>query len=257
MRSWSLTGLEFAALWEGMRESGALPAPFVLTCRIPLYRDYCAAKRAAGTAVRSRLGSDIEDVLDVVAKPDIRIVANAMNLVTGGVRTRLNAARRGGHAYLVEQVRGEPGAHGGEFVFREYGVVELGAAVASCFSDAEPGRLRCVDLSTHVDTDMDQEYGRYLTREPAEDPAWRRTEEFLRTPVVDIGAMLIAQGVSRFGPRQTARRVLEWRDLHDDGRYVISGQGNPVAYGVDTAGFAARIDNELTEVVRAIRDERR
>ncbi|MEV0365752.1 ESX secretion-associated protein EspG [Nocardia fusca] len=257
MRNWRLTGLEFAALWGAMRESGALPGPFILTCRIPLYRDYLEAKRIALAEVRARLGGSIEEVLDIVAKPDIRIVANGVDLIADGARTRLHAARRGSNAYLLEQASREPGEDGGEFVVWEHGVTELGAAVVSRIPAAGAGRLRNVDLSTHIEAGMDQEYGRYLTREPVEDPAWYSSEKFLRTPVTNIGTIFIGQGVSRFGSGHAARRVLEWRDLHDDGRYVIARHGNPVAFGVDTSGFTARVDGELVEVVRAIKDERR
>ncbi|MEV6323788.1 ESX secretion-associated protein EspG [Nocardia sp. NPDC051787] len=257
MRSWHLTGLEFAALWEDMRESGQLPRPFIFTCRIPVYRDYLEAKRAAGAAVRDRLGGEFEEVLDVVARPDIRIVVNGVNLAADGAKTRVHAARRGSDGYLLEQVWGEPGEHGGEFIVREYGVVELGAAVVERIPDAEPGRLGAIDLSGRVDEGMDHEYGQSLVSEPTEDQARYRAEQFLRAPVTTIGTIFVGQGVSRFGPRHAARRVLEWRDLRDDGRYVIAGQGHPMAFGVDARGLTARIDSELAEVVRAIKDERR
>ncbi|WP_327101031.1 ESX secretion-associated protein EspG [Nocardia vinacea] len=257
MRSWRLTGLELVALWEDMRESGVLPEPFGFTCRIPLYRDYLKAKKAARVAVRRRLGDGFEDVLDVVAKPDIRIVARGVDLTEEEAQIRLQAARRGSDAYLVGQVWGEAGEHGGEFIVEQHPVLELGTAVAARIPDAVAGELGSVDLISHTATELDQEFGQSLTREPAEDPGWYRAERFLRSPVTGIGTISVGQGVSRFGPQHAARCTLEWRDLHNDGRYVITDRDHPMAFGVDVNGLTARVDALIADVVRAIKDERR
>ncbi|WP_245548317.1 ESX secretion-associated protein EspG [Nocardia pneumoniae] len=257
MRRWRLTGLEFVALWEDMRESGVLPSPFGFTCRIPLYRDYLEAKKAAGVAVRRRLGDGFEDVLDVVAKPDIRIVTKGVDLTEEGAQIRLQAARRGSDAYLLEQLWGEPGEHGGEFIVEQHPVLELGTAVAARIPDAAAGELGSVDLISHTATELDQEYGRSLTREPAEDPGWHRAERFLRSSVTGIGIISVEQGISRFGPQYAAKRALQWRDLDDDGRYVITDRDDPMAFGVDANGLTARIDALIADVVRAIKDGRR
>lgn len=258
MLSWRLTGLELAALREDMRESG-LPQPFGLTCRIPLYSDYLRAKKAARDNVRARLGGGFEEVLDVIAKPDIRIVVNGVDAAAEETRSRvrLHAARRADRAYLLRQQTDEPDTAGGIFTVDECGVLELGAAVVDRLPDGPAGTRGTIDLSSHGAVDTDYEYGQSMVRESAEDPSWWNAERFLRMPVTGIGYIAVGQGVSRFGPRHAVEQVLQWRDVEDDGRYVLVDGSHPMAVGVARQGLTDRINSVIADVVRVIKDERR
>lgn len=82
-----------------------------------------------------------------------------------------------------------------------------------------------------------------------------QAEKFLRSPVTCAGAIFVGQGTSRFDRRRADRRMLEWRDISGDGRYLIIGSAPPMAQGVDAKRLTARIDTEIAGVARAVKDE--
>lgn len=255
-QTWMLSGLEFVGLW-GSGRGHRLPEPFYFTCRIPLWADYLSAKDAARNEVRARLGGAFDEVLDIVAKPDIQIVATA-RYPSGTSSIRLRAARRGSRAFLLQQMPREEWEESARFRFDELSVLDLSAEIVRRLPSAPAGRLGRVDLSVYRDDQLDHEYGRSVAREPQEDPEWSRAEHFLKSPVELFGSMVISQGMSRFGPRQRAQAVgIGWRDLADDGRYVLADKDMSTAVGADAVRFATAIDGGTATLVQAIKDERR
>lgn len=255
-QTWMLTGLEFVGLWGGGR-GHRLPEPFYFTCGIPLWADYVSAKENARSDVRARLGGGFDEVLDIVARPDIRIVATA-RYPSGTPSIRLRAARRGSRAFLLQQLPKEEWEESARFRCDELSVLDLSAEIVARLPAVPGGRLGNIDLSTYTDDELDYEYGRSVARERRDDSEQLRAEHFLGSPAEHAGWVRISQGVSRFGPRNRVQPVgFAWRDLADDGRYVIADNKVPVAVAANAQRFSAILDGGTAAVVEAIKDERR
>ncbi|WP_406274004.1 ESX secretion-associated protein EspG [Nocardia sp. NBC_00881] len=254
-RSWRFTGLEFVVLWEDAGGQGP-PAPFTVTNRLWQNHYLAREKREAREAVRARLGSCFEDVLDAVSVPDIRIVVQGWNPAEyDNPRSwiRMLGACSGKRVYLLEQLSGETASLSCGFAITEYGVREFGAVVAARLPEAQRGKHGNIDLSAHAYCDTDQGSRRSRVFASTGKIAWLQAERFLRSPVTCAGAIVVGQGISRFDRCRAHRRMLEWRDIFGDGRYVIAGSAPPIAQGVDEKRLTARIDTEIAGVARALK----
>ncbi|WP_327115702.1 ESX secretion-associated protein EspG [Nocardia sp. NBC_01730] len=161
-RSWHFTGLEFLVLWEDAGAQGP-PAPFTVTNRIRQNCDLARAKREARKAVRAQLGGCFEDVLDVVAVPDIRITVQGWDPgECDNPRSwiRMLGACNGKRVYLLEQLPGETAPRSSGFAITEYGVREFGAVVVARLPEAPRGKHGSIDLSAHAYCDTDQMFRR-------------------------------------------------------------------------------------------------
>ncbi|WP_329412276.1 ESX secretion-associated protein EspG [Nocardia vinacea] len=258
-RFWDFTDLEFVVLWEEMREAG-LPEPFVFTSRTRFYDEAQRAKQETRERLRATLDSSFDEVLPIVAQPDIRIVVRSWDPADpkdpdGWIR--LHAARRDHRAYLLSQRPGETVEHSGGFSVAECGVLEMAETVVAALPAAEAGRRSAVVFPTDVHDDgVDHEYGNSWVREPGHDPVLSRAQEFLRAPVTRLGLVQIEQGRSRFGPQGIVRRALLLRDLADDGRYLLTPGNPPQAMGAGAQRITEALNTEIAIIVRAIKDER-
>ncbi|MFI9538055.1 ESX secretion-associated protein EspG [Nocardia fusca] len=256
--TWKLSDLEFLVAWE-RSQADLLPDPFVFTSRTPLYEDFQAEKQAVGEQLRTGLDPAVEQVLDIIARPDIRIVAHGWTGEPGDAagRIRLLGVRRGNSGYLVKQLPGETVWHGGGYVISAADPLALSELVATELPDRGAGtREPAILRSPAADTTTDYTYRRSAVIGTFEDSEEERAEEFLNIPATGEGRITVVQGFSRFGPRGICRHGLYWRDLLEDGRYLIPMSDPPVATPADRARLADAISDATAEVVAAIRDER-
>ncbi|MFI7666833.1 ESX secretion-associated protein EspG [Nocardia sp. NPDC049526] len=257
-RTWKFTDLEFVVAWEAV-EADVLPSPFIFTSSTPLYEDFQREKRE----LRAQLGSRIDDVapvLDIVARPDIRIELHGWgsDFDDADSQIRLLAVRREGYGYLLKQLPGETAWHSGGYTISECGPLELADLLIAELPEATPGKLPDVVLAPRDrNPDLDYSYGQSLVADTFDDTVDRLADQFLRTPATGEGIIEVEQGLSRFGPRGVARSRLGWRDLADDGRYAITTATPPVAVPADTKRLAALLNSGIAEVIKAIKDERR
>ncbi|WP_040788663.1 ESX secretion-associated protein EspG [Nocardia paucivorans] len=257
-RTWKFTDFEFVVAWE-TAQADILPAPFVFTSRTELYDDYQREKREMREQLRHRLDGEFENVLDIVARPDIRIVVHGWgsDFEDAESQIRLLAVRREGYGYVLKQLPGETAWHSGGYTVTECGPLALADALIAELPEADPGKLKSVALVERAESDdMDFAYGRSLVEDSFDDTVEEQAGKFLAAPITGEGIVEIAQGISRFGPRGIARKQLAWRDIDGDGRYAITGSIPPIARGVDAKQFVTLVNSGVAEVVKAIRDER-
>lgn len=255
---WRFTDIEFVSLWEELRE-GALPRPFAFTARTPYLADYRRCKAAARERMRNKLGNGFGHVLTAIARPDIRVIAYGRHRSGDPAAvTRLLGVRRGEQAYLVSQLPGETFWHSGGYLVAQHEVLSLAWAVVDALPESQPGRFAEVPLEIQSGQrdDMDYRYGQRVAHEWSEDSVGNRVAKFLDSTVIRAGGIEVCQGASRFGPRGISRNRLDWRDLNDDGRYVINGNPPVSAVGVDEKKMVSLINSEIAIVVREIRDQR-
>jgi hypothetical protein len=79
-----------------------------------------------------------------------------------------------------------------------------------------------------------------------------RSDEFFAIPATRTGVITIHQGHSKFGPRGILERIMVWRDLPDDGRYVIELDQAPVAIGIGDERLMLEIDDVINLMVQRL-----
>ncbi|QLY31853.1 ESX secretion-associated protein EspG [Nocardia huaxiensis] len=258
--SWRLTDLEFMVLWEDARREEYPPAPFVFTTKIPTIREFARAKEITRRNLRDRYDGELYPLMETIAHPDIRVVVDAWDpadLDRPAGLVRLLAVRRGDLGCLVTELPGESHWYSGGFIITECTALELADVVAEAMPELPAGRLPQLVLATPADEEnLDYSYERSAVRDSFAESAAERAAAFLRMPAERTGSITIQQGHSLFGPRGITSHRLTWRDLIDDGRYVIDDQTPPVAMPVDRKRLRLLLNNRIAAVVAAIRDER-
>ncbi len=257
-RSWQLTSLEFVAIWEPMGD-GMLPWPLSCVIDTPLREDYEREKHQTRERLRAERGAVFDDVLEALARPDLRIAVQGRNGCepenpAGAVRAL--AVRRNGRGYLVRQLPGRTIWHSDGFHIEEHHPADLAAAVVACLPQCPSGRLREVRLPTPQTSDGRQHCDR--ARGPLSD-VWDTTksptghvDRFLQASASSVGLIEIAQGWSPDGPRGIRRFTRGWHDLDDDGRYMLTFGTMPLAVAVDTKALTSRINADLAEAERSL-----
>jgi hypothetical protein len=254
--TWEFSGLEFVAAWNAVNES--LPDPFVYVSGTTYYDDARRQKSEAWQRIRTRWGRELEDLMSVLAVPDIRLVVRGVD--GGDARNsigsiRMLAGRRGDRAFLVTQKPDHTESRTEGFTVVEHDVLALGDVVAAALPKADAGQRPAFDLAEPEGDGLDHFYGRSLVND-VEDRATSRRQSFERAPVATAGTIVVEQGYSRFGPRGITRTHLAWRDLVDDGRYVIVPSRPPMVAAADVRRLADLINTRIAEVVQSIKDER-
>ncbi|MET8422568.1 ESX secretion-associated protein EspG [Nocardia sp. NPDC004860] len=252
--------LEFVVLWE-QATGEAMPAPFLYTSRTPMYYDYLREKRQVYEGLQGRWTRRLDLLTDAIAEPDIRISVNGFDgrdPARADGRVRMVALRRGSYGYLVEQLPGETYLHSGGFTVTECDPVALAEMVVATLPQVQAGRQSDITLQVPDEPDSGyDEYSRSLIDDIFEDPIGQRAKRFLTAPMACMGTIEVVQGSSKFGPRGITARQLDWRDVEDDGRYVIGGDELPyVAVSADPKRMITAINSRVAAVVQAIREER-
>lgn len=258
-RTWKLSDLEFVVAWE-LSQADLLPEPFVFTSRTALYEDFRVEKQAVEDRLRTDPDPAVEHVLEVMARPDIRIVAHGWDGAPGDAagRIRLLGVRRGDTGYTVRQLPGETVWHSGGYMITEVHALALPEAMAAELPERGAGtREPAILRSPAADSTTDYDFRRSAVTGTFEESEEELAEQFLNAPVAGQGMITVVQGFSRFGPRGICRQGLHWRDLRDDGRYLIAPSDPPVATPADRTRLTEAISDATAEVVVAIRDERR
>lgn len=255
-RSWTLTGREFMVLWKELREV-LLPAPFTYLSDTEYLVDAERKDHETREHLRSVDNYGLGDALDIVAKPDLRIILHAWDPRDGDnpeTHIRLHAVRRSDRTYLLQQLPGKTLQHSGGFTITECGYLQVADSMVARLPEHPAGRVSRIVLGGESETRDDDT--RSLVREPQGDPARADEQWFPLAPLQLTGAVEVRQGLAPLGPKYRVRRGFWLRDLVDDGRYVVT-PGNPrVARAVDRPMLVDTINSAVAEVIVAIKDQR-
>ncbi|WP_063035624.1 ESX secretion-associated protein EspG [Nocardia grenadensis] len=256
-RTWRFTALEFEALWS--RSGLDIPRPFVLVTDIPYEEDYQRELRSIRQRWRSNDDPAFDRICRDVNEPDLSLVVRGIDgrdprNARGTIR--MLGVRREDRGYLVAQLPGETVHHPAGFTVTECDPPALAGAVVECLPKVEAGRQSRITLPMPQSVDeMDHSYSDSGVWDSFDD-AGHAADRFQRAVPSMLGAIEVCQGFSLYGPRGRVSFWLEWRDLPDDGRYVIGSALPPVAEPADAKRFTAMINVEIAAVIRTIRDER-
>ncbi|MGV9837601.1 ESX secretion-associated protein EspG [Nocardia niigatensis] len=263
LRTWKFTDLELLSLWQDLGEE-FLPYPLSFASRTEWWNDHLANMARARESLRIR-EADYAEVLHALLMPEVRVEVHGWDgrdRLSASGSIRLLGIRSGEAGYLLVQHPGETYRHSSGFTLSEFYAEELAERVVAALPDTPAGRdfpgAQGGDLVLAETEDVDEvdyEFGMSPAHETMEGTTVTRAADFLAAPVPSMGSIDVVQGRSRFGPRGIARYRLQWRDLEDDGRYVVTGDHPPVAAAADRRRMVAALDAHIAEVVQVMADE--
>ncbi|MFE3025165.1 ESX secretion-associated protein EspG [Nocardia tengchongensis] len=252
---WRFTEAEFYALW--MDQAGLEPPePFMFTSATKTADEFDLEMREARESLIHKVHGDFSTVFDALTNPDLYLTGygwNEQDRWGTESMVRVHAARKGPKGYVIRQLPGATYWRRGGYTVAECDPLRLADAVVEAMPAGERGGRGDIGLATD-EQNIDHDFGRSaITALP--DTAVSRTQDFLEAAASNAGEIHIAQGSSIFGPRGITRHQVRFRDLVDDGRYVVVD--NPArALAVDRARFISVINNYVAAVIQVIKDER-
>ncbi|MGO4615624.1 ESX secretion-associated protein EspG [Nocardia sp. 2YAB30] len=258
--TWKFTDIEFDALWSRAR-ADMLPRPFVIVTDIPYEEDYQRELHRIRERWRFNRDPAFDQICADVVQPDLSLVVRGIDAQDsrnpkGSIRKL--AVRRKDRGYLLTQLPGKTVEHSGGFTVTECDPLSLASVVVAGLPEVAAGKNGQVTLPMPREvSEMDHSFDKSGLWDSFEDTSQQAAERFQSVVPTTLGAIGVYQGISVFGPRGRVSRWLEWRDLPDDGRYVIGANLPPVAEPVDAKRFTAMINKEIADVIRVIKDERR
>ncbi|WP_157388578.1 ESX secretion-associated protein EspG [Nocardia terrae] len=263
LRTWKFTDLELLSLWQDLGED-FLPYPLTFASRTEWWNDHQRNMARTREGLRAR-EDDYAEVLRAVLMPELRVEVDGWDgrdRLAASARIRMLGVRSGDAGYLLVQHPGETYRHGSGFTLSEFYAEELAERVVAALPDTPAGRDfpgaqggDMVLAETEDTADTDYDFGMSPAHETLEGTVVTRAADFLAAPAPSMGAIDVVQGRSRFGPRGIARYRLEWRDLEEDGRYVVTGDHPPVAAAADRRRLVTTLDAHIAEVMQVMADE--
>ncbi|MFI1915026.1 ESX secretion-associated protein EspG [Nocardia sp. NPDC020380] len=250
MSRWEFTDDEFQVLCDKYLE-GVLPAPLTYLSRSLLLEDYEREVAAIRDRLDFELGTEPRLAMEVVAQPEVRIVLRAC--VDGDFGNpaqwiRMHGARSGRRALLIRQEAGETFEHGGNVTLLECEPEELPGLLVAQLPPAKAGRRTSIPIVPEpTASEPHTASGAFDSFEDSDGSA---AAAFLSEPVTLNGIVRISQARSKYGPRGVSAVMLNWRDVVDDGRYLIElGQPEMLAVGVDTRQFTDRLAQSIAQII--------
>ncbi|MFJ4658110.1 ESX secretion-associated protein EspG [Nocardia sp. NPDC088792] len=253
MTQWEFTDDEFHVLCVKHLE-GMLPAPLTYLSRTPLLADYEGEVAEIRGRLDLELGPEFRQAMEVVARPEVWIGLRANRDGAFGDPAgliRMHAARQGRRALLLRQEAGETFEHGGNVTVLECDPEELPGLLVAQLPPAKAGRRTSVPIVVAQPVASDpyasSGSGAFDSFDESDESA---TVAFLSEPVTLAGRVRIAQARSKYGPRGVTGVALDWRDVVDDGRYLIDlSQPELLAVGVDTRQFTDLLAQSIAQII--------
>ncbi|MFI6870179.1 ESX secretion-associated protein EspG [Nocardia sp. NPDC050406] len=255
---WNFTESEFMVLWRDLVDDN-LPMPFVSKSKAESYRDYLEEVRRAREGARQKFDEAALVMINAIAAPDLSVVVSAWDEqepLKGKGEIRIRAVRQGSNGYLVKQESGETFWHGGGYKIRACDPLRLADEVVRELPEMAAGKQTDLVLPVQDEATVDAKPGGITVRDPMADSDAARAARFHKAATDRIGRINVVQGQSIFGPRGITDRVLQWRDVREDGRYVISDQNPQRAVPADAQRTVALINSQIASVIRVIKEER-
>ncbi|MEU0540810.1 ESX secretion-associated protein EspG [Nocardia sp. NPDC005978] len=251
---WQFTDVEFKSLCHRYRYQGRMPSPLVYLSRTVLADDYAREL----SEIRARLDQELDQgfvsLFKAVADPEVFIgVHGFQDNDPSAPRLRVHGARRGHHACVISQAPGETTSHSGDITVIECDPHELPALLVRHLPEVEPGRQSPIAISEGPAIPEPDPYdapppSAFDSFEESNDA---RALRFWNTQADRMGFMRIVQGRSKYGPRGVEGQLLLWRDLPDDGRYMIELETPEMAaVGTDAKRFESRLQHHVDRILK-------
>ncbi|MEV0293208.1 ESX secretion-associated protein EspG [Nocardia sp. NPDC050710] len=252
-QQWEFTDLEFRVLWDRyIDEESGIPTPLTYTCRTKYLDQYLNEKYRTWERLRDTVDPAIRELLQARPEVLVRVVGWYDQDRTDPKQwIRLRGIRSGMHGYVISQHPGETVSHSGGYTITECGPRAIAETVVRMLPQVEAGRRGSIPIVIDQEGDLEGfRSGGSLVTEEVDYSGARHSEQFLNTPASKTGAITVIQGHSKFGPRGVHRHHLVWRDLPDDGRYLIELPSDaPIAVGIGAGGLVAKINSSIENML--------
>lgn len=260
-----LTSLELVVLWELM-SNDSLPFPLTHTPTHKYEDDYLQAKRDTAARLKREMAARLsgqlpEDALQLwkaAVNPDIVIWAAGEtpgDETDKSAVTRVVGLRREGYAIVLVQQPGDSIATGGDIDVYQTDVVGLAGAVIGQLPRVGRGKHPEVPILPAEPGPADYVYGASQVINSNDRPR-QQSDRWRNAKTTQLGELKVEPGSGAHWIQDRRGYLVRWRDLADDGRYLIEPKPNPVAIAVDDNAFAAFVNQRVVELVRRIREDR-
>ncbi|MQY19075.1 ESX secretion-associated protein EspG [Nocardia macrotermitis] len=252
-----LTSFETVVLWELMSRE-RLPFPLVHWPTQQYEDDYIRAKKETAERLLAYLPEDAMQLWEAAVNPDIVIWAAGepsadetdMSLVT-----RVVGLRREGYAVVLVQQPGETIERGGDVDVYETDVVGLARSVIEHLPKVGRGKRGEVQILPEEPDGSDAHHDGSPVLD-SNDQTQQRSDRWRRAKAIQFGDLKVEPGKGAHWIQDRSGYLIRWRDLVDDGRYVIEAKPDPVAVPVDDEGFETVVNRRVADLVRRIRENR-
>ncbi|MFC8530735.1 ESX secretion-associated protein EspG [Nocardia sp. NPDC057227] len=248
---WFFTDLEFVLLCDSTGRAN-IPDPFTFTSRIALAEEYEAERKRVLAELRDRDDPELRALADAVARPDVSLAIRSWDekdYADPEHQIRVHAVRSRARGYVITQRPGETVFHSGGFDVVECDPHAVADEALGCLPYATAGRSAAIPLPG-ADTGAGAERFDSVPGIGDEVEEDDRGPVFLATPATRTGDLVVYQGRSKFGPRGRVGMALDWRDLPEDGRYVIRTEpAGRMATGMGTKGMVEWVNEQIAEIL--------
>jgi hypothetical protein len=245
---WKFTALEFLVLCERY-SAGPMPEPLLFESdEMVMTADLDRRKRMVWEELQQRLDGSFDGVIEVLRSPEVSVQAFSWDEHDQDDRDmvlRLHAVRAGALGFVFEQAPGKLTFDSPMVVVTECDPYALAVAVVRALPNVEAGRLPDIPIVTDPVEHIAPSWGASFVRDDIEDRPVYRTQRFFQQRADLTGSITVVQGRSKYGPRGIHQTNLLWRDVTDDGRYVISLDESPIAVATGRQQLARRIQREI------------
>ncbi|WP_194817357.1 ESX secretion-associated protein EspG [Nocardia sp. XZ_19_385] len=257
-RTWEFTDTEFMALWSRI-EGTLLPRPFTYVTDMQSGDEFERALYLVRERWRGKEDRFLDQLTEAVLQPDIALQVRGFDereyeRAEGWVRVL--AVRRDDRGYVLKQVTGRTFERAAGYTVTECDPLALADRVVAELPKVKAGKQGSIKLPVPKGEEMVDTSSSGLWDDPYHDGNPVSGDRFLNTVAASRGSVLAIQGRSVYGPRGRIQREIKWRDLPDDGRYIIGSDLPPVAQPADEKTFVVAINREIAKIVQTIRDER-
>ncbi|MEV0433797.1 ESX secretion-associated protein EspG [Nocardia sp. NPDC050413] len=254
-RTWEFTDTEFYVLWQRLVRT-AMPRPLTFVTEVEDSNEFEQRKHEAWQRLSDMLDGELHTAIDVLAKPQVYVRLRGWNdraSLDPKYMIKARAARSGARGYLVYQKPGITSWHSSGYTLVECGPHGLTEAILERMPALDAGKSGIIPLVGGQVEQPDFEPRSSLIFDEADTGLATRSAAFFETEAERTGLIEILQNQSMFGSRGMERDILLWRDLPDDGRYVIElPRENPTATPMTRADLADKIDRSIDRLLARV-----
>ncbi|MFE1593230.1 ESX secretion-associated protein EspG [Nocardia sp. NPDC058705] len=255
-KQWSFTDIEFSVMWERIAHRERIPRPLTYLARTSSAEEYARATYLTWERLREELDPVMWDVIAVLARSEIRFRSRAWcdaDPADPKLWIRARAGRTGMHGYVVVQTPGETREHSGGYTVIDCGARGIAEVLVGMLPQVQAGSQSDIPIQLEpvreANNGMDS-MSMVSVFDSEDTSTVSRADQFWAQQATRTGLIIIEQGISKFGPQGRQQELMIWRDLPDDGRYVIAHPAaNPVAVGMDARRMTATLDATIDKIV--------
>ncbi|WP_280342151.1 ESX secretion-associated protein EspG [Nocardia neocaledoniensis] len=255
-QQWELTDIEFRVLWQRFVGTD-LPRPLTFQTRTRLHEDYEEEKYQVWQRLQHTVDPALRSVFEVLERPEAYVRLRGWKddeRENAQYWLKARAARAGANGYLINQLPGETPTHSGGYTIVDVGPHGLADAIVDLMPVTGAAKGGIIPLVVDGGDTRDEYAPRpSMFFEEADTSIAQRSTEFLNRPAERTGTINILQNQSMFGSRGMHRDILVWRDLPEDGRYVIDlPSENPIATPVSRSDLIGKVNSSIERMMSRV-----